>query len=113
MPYTPQQIMDAITDLYTFLETNFDVIYSQCTTPQEQNDFRNIYVASRDTYWAAISKSLVDNNSTVDKLTTNLVTTNAQIKGQLTSIQNVVSFISLLTGAVQLAASLATLAAAA
>jgi hypothetical protein len=113
VPYTPQQIMDAITDLYTYLETNFDTLYAQCSTPQQQTDFRSSYVAARDTYWAAISKSLMDNNPTVDKLTTDLVATNAGIKGQLSGIQDMVAFIKLVGAAVQLAASLATLAAAA
>jgi hypothetical protein len=111
MPYNPEDILQAITDLYLFLDTNFDALYSQCKAPREKADLRNVFVAARDAYWAAVAKTLADNNGTVDQITKNLVTTNAQIKGQLDGIQNMAAFINLCTGAVQLAASLATLAA--
>jgi hypothetical protein len=112
MLYTEQQIKDAIMDTYTFLETNFDALYAKCNTPQQQSDFRHSYVAARDAYWAAINKSLTDNNPMVDQTTSSLILTNTNLKNALTSIQNMVEFINLCTSAVQLAASLATLAAA-
>lgn len=112
MSCTAQQILDAITELYTSLEDNFDTIYAQCETPAQKSAFRNRYLAARDTYWKSVNESLKDANATVEQFVTDLNATNTQIKDALTAIKDVDSFIKLLTQAVQLAASLATLASA-
>jgi hypothetical protein len=113
MPYTAQDILKSIADLSNFLDKNFNALYAQCTTDDQRTNLRSVCSAARDAYWAAVAKSLTDNNPTVDKLTKSLNDTNAQVQAQLGNIKDIVAYINLCTNAVQLAASLATLAAAA
>ncbi len=113
MAYTPKEILDAITMLYNTLNENFDDIYDACTTEQQKTTLRSLFVSARDAYWKAVKEQLLDNSPTVEKITKDLSNANDSIKDQLQDLQNVAAFLNLCASAVQLAASLATLAAAA
>ncbi len=113
MPYTPEQILDAITKLYNYLNDNFDDIYDACNTVEQKTTLRSLFVSARDAYWKAIKEQLVDNNPTVEKITADLTNANSNISSQLEELKDIAAFLNLCASAVQLAASLATLAAAA
>jgi hypothetical protein len=113
MGHTAEDILDAITTLYTTFDESFDDMYEKCSTDNQKKTLRGLFVCARDAYFKAIKESLCDNNATVDKITDDLVDTNGKINDELSDLKDVVAVINLCSQAVQLAASLATLAAAA
>lgn len=113
MPYTPDEILKAIEQLYEQLDENFDDIYAKCVLDDQRTTLRSLFVAARDAYFKAVKETLCDNNATVEKITHDLVDTNKTIGAQVQDLKDIVAFIKLCSTAVQLAASLATLAAAA
>ena len=113
MSYSPDEILKAIETLYRNLDENFDDIYAGCKTDDQRKTLRSTFVASRDAYFKAVKENLCENNPLVDKITSDLNNTNQNIAADLQGIQDIVEFIKLCSAAVQLADSLAKLAAAA
>ncbi len=97
---------------YFLLEENFDAIYEHCTETAERQLLRNLHAAARDAYWRGVASSLEDGNQVVRDIYADLVAANQQIRGLITSLQNVGGLLSLVKQAVRLAGSLVTLAAA-
>jgi hypothetical protein len=111
-----QEMADLLSDIssvYTVYQTSFGQIYGACTTDQQRTTVLSQYTAARDTYWAAVAKTLSDNNPVVQAVDTQLQAANAQVAQALNNLTNIVGFISAAAGAIQLAASLVTLAASA
>jgi len=110
---TEADILAAIKNTYDQIDDNFDTLYAECTTADQKQQLKSLLASARDAFFAATAKSLTDNNPTVDALTKELQDTNADLDEQLTDIKDIVAALNLCTEALKLAASLATLAAAA
>jgi uncharacterized protein YfbU (UPF0304 family) len=106
-------LLSDISSVYTVYQTSFSQIYGACTTDQQRSTVLAQYTAARDAYWAAAAKTLSDNNSVVQSIDQQLQAANAQVAQSLANLQNIAAFISAAAGAIQLAASLVTLAASA
>ncbi len=110
---TEADIVAAIKNTYDQIDDNFDALYAKCATDDQKQQLKSLLASARDAFFAATAKSLTDNNPTVDSLTKQLQDTNADLDKQLTDIKDIVATLNLCTEALKLAASLATLAAAA
>ncbi len=106
-------ILAAIKQTYDQLDDSFDALYTKCLTSEQKRQLRSLFASARDTYFAAAAKALTDKNLTVDALTKQLHDVNTQVQTQLDSLKDIVAVLDLCTEAVKIAASLATLAAAA
>lgn len=110
---TEADIVTAIKETYDQIDDNFDALYAKCTTNDQKQQLKSLLASARDAFFAATAKSLTDNNPTVDALTKELQDTNSDLDKQLSDIKDIVAALNLCTEALKLAASLATLAAAA
>jgi hypothetical protein len=106
-------IVAAIKNNYDQLDDNFDTLYAKCATDSQKQQLRSLLASARDAFFAAAAKSLTDNNPTVVPLTQELKDTNDKLGRQLTNITDIVATLALCTEALELAASLAKLAASA
>jgi hypothetical protein len=102
----------AIKQTYFLIDDNFDQIYSQCSTPDQKQQATELRDGARDAYWKAVASTLADDSNLVNTIRAELQDTNSQVKSLLTNLQDIVSFLKLLTEALKLACSLTVLAAA-
>ncbi|MGH7840477.1 MAG: hypothetical protein ACREQD_03570 [Candidatus Binataceae bacterium] len=106
-------ILAAIKATYLNLDACFGDLIGKCATEAQKARLRSLYTSARDNFFAAEAQALTNNNSSVDKLKKQLQDANTQVQAQLDDFQDIVAALKLITEAVALAASLATLAAAA
>jgi hypothetical protein len=112
-PTSDPTLFADVSAIYTTYQNNFAQIYAACTTDQQRSMALNQYSSARDTYWAAVGKVLADLNPTVQSVDADLKTANATVAKCLQNLKDITAFINAAAEALQLAASLVTLAAAA
>jgi hypothetical protein len=105
-------ILSDISSIYSVYQTSYPQIYAACKTDQDRTTVLSQYTAARDTYWAAVAKTLSDNSAFVQSIDSQLQAANGQVATALKDLTQITTFISAAASAIQLAASLVTLAAA-
>jgi hypothetical protein len=96
---------------YFFLETRFNALFRACTTDLQRDEFRRLYVASRDNYYLARGKILSDGDPIVAGMTQDLKRRQRDIETDTRTVADIASVLKAITAAVETALKLVTLVA--
>lgn len=95
---------------FYLIDTNFSTLYEAAN-----DDMRRTLIATRDaardTFWAAVDRSLEDNHELVQSIRAQLDDANEQLAAMIAEMNWISETIDLITEIVKLASSLATIAA--
>ena len=101
----------SIQNSYNQLQSAFLAAANNGATPAQLDQLRQLVSAAGDAYWHAAAQNLADNNPLVTQYKQQLDSVTAKINQSLSSLKDIAQLINLASQAVQLAASIASLAA--
>ncbi|MEO7178531.1 MAG: hypothetical protein ABIW83_06790 [Allosphingosinicella sp.] len=87
-----------------------DAMFAAATSTDERIRITSARDSARDAYWAAAAKTLADNNAMVVSIRASLDDANGRLEAEIDNMESFAAALNMLTKAVQLAASLVTLA---
>ncbi|HMD78120.1 MAG TPA: hypothetical protein VKG86_12195 [Terracidiphilus sp.] len=102
-----QTALSELETTYFTLQAKIGMLLAACTTQGQRDALTTQYVAARSAYWSCVNKAFHDDDPAVVALTTQLDTSNKQLKTDVTQLGNINTTINNITQVVTIGASLA------
>lgn len=105
------RIVDAVSAIHDQFEDNWDTLYAKCTTDDQRKHLAALRSAASDAFWKVQAAELLADNNFISSMIDGLNDATKKVQDALDSLVKIDDYIKTADEAVQLATSLAKLAA--